>query len=234
MKLRSICKIEIKNDNVVKGIQFEGVKKICSISEAIKKATLKGAEELFLIDNTRSLFGLEPNFNMLFEAAKLSTLPITFGGGIKTLNQAMQAYSIGASRVYINSALARNHNLAIEIALRCGRQSLSGGIEYRSDGIIENECFAESGREPLGITVNERINFESKFVGEFILSSITHDGTMQGPDLDIVEAIDVRDIPLIICGGIDINRDQKSLSQKSKEKDNFSGFVSSSSFLIDQ
>ena len=148
MKLRKICKIEIKNENVVKGIYFEGVKKICSISEAINKATFKGAEEIFLVDNTKSLFGLEPNYEMLYQAAKESTLPITFGGGIKSIDDAMKAYSIGASRVYINSALATNHKLAIEIASKCGRQSLSGGIEYRSDGNIKNECFAESGREP--------------------------------------------------------------------------------------
>ena len=172
MKLRKICKIEIKNDHVVKGFQFEGVKKISSISEAIKKATIKGAEEIFLIDNTKSLFGLTPNYKMLQEAAKLSTLPITFGGGIKSLEDAMQAYSIGASRVYINTALANNHKLAMEIAFRCGRQSLSGGIEYRSDGIINNECFAESGREPLKVSANQRINIESEYVGEFILSSI--------------------------------------------------------------
>ncbi len=138
MKLRKICKIEIKNDHVVKGVQFEGVKKICSISDAIKKATIKGAEEIFLIDNTKSLFGLEPNYKMLNKAAKLSTLPITFGGGIKSLRDAMKAYSIGASRVYINTALAKNHQLAEEIAFRCGRQSLSGGIEYRSDGVQLN------------------------------------------------------------------------------------------------
>ena len=233
MKLRKICKIEIKNDHVVKGVQFEGVKKICSISDAIKKATIKGAEEIFLIDNTKSLFGLEPNYKMLNKAAKLSTLPITFGGGIKSLRDAMKAYSIGASRVYINTALAKNHQLAEEIAFRCGRQSLSGGIEYRSDGVINNECFAESGREPLQVSANQRINIESKYVGEFILSSITQDGTMFGPDLEIIDSIDIKDIPLIICGGIDINRDESKLHKKSREKFNFSGFASSTSFLID-
>lgn len=232
MKLRKICKIEIKNNHVVKGVQFEGVKKICTISEAIKRATNKGAEEIFLVDNTKSLFGLEPNYKMLLEAAKLSTLPITFGGGIKSLGDAMKAYSIGASRVYINTALAKNHQLAREIAFRCGRQSLSGGIEYRSDGTINNECFAESGREPLKISANERINIESQFVGEFILSSITQDGTMTGPDLEIIDSILVKDIPLIICGGINISRDEAKLNEKSKKNHNFSGFASSSSFLI--
>ena len=67
--------------------------------EAIQKATNQEAEEIFLVDNTRSLFGLEPNFEMLLKTAKFSTLPITFGGGIKSLDDAMKAYSIGASRV---------------------------------------------------------------------------------------------------------------------------------------
>ena len=232
MSLRRICKIEIKNDYVVKGIQFEGVKKICSIEEAIQKATQKEAEEIFLVDNTRSLFGLEPNFEMLLKAAKVSTLPITFGGGIKSLDDAMKAYSIGASRVYINTALAKNHKLAMEIAFRCGRQSLSGGIEYRSDVTIENECFTESGREPLKISANERISLESNYVGEFILTSISQDGTMSGPDLEILDSVIVQNIPLIICGGIDIFRDEKLLKKKSESLQIFSGFAASTSFLI--
>ena len=109
-----------------------------------------------MVDNTKSLFGLEPNFSMLLEASKISTLPITFGGGIKSLDHAMKSYFMGASRVYINTALSKNHKLASEIAFRCGRQSLSGGIEYRTDVLIKNECFTESGREPLGISANER------------------------------------------------------------------------------
>ena len=232
MKLRRICKIEVKNDHVVKGIQFEGVKKITSIEEAIKKATSRGAEEIFLVDNTKSLFGFEPNFPMLGKAAEVSTLPITFGGGIKSIDDAMQAYSMGASRVYINTALAKNHQLAVEIAFRCGRQSLSGGIEYRSDVTIDNECFTESGREPLGISANERIKLESNYFGEFILTSISQDGTMNGPDLKILDSVIVKNIPLIICGGIDIMRDESLLKQKKHNCKFFSGFASSISFLI--
>ncbi len=232
MSLRKICKIEIKNDQVVKGIQFEGVKKICSINDAIQIATAKGAEEIFLIDNTKSLFGLEPNFSMLLKAAKISSLPITFGGGIKTLDHAMKSYSIGASRVYINTALAKNHKLAAEIAYRCGRQSLSGGIEYRSDVSISYECFTESGREPLNISANERINLEANYVSEFILSSITNDGTMNGPDLDILDSIEIKNIPLILCGGIDIERDEEKISKKFEKCKHLSGYAASSYFLI--
>ena len=231
--MRKICKLEVKNDFVVKGVHFEGVKKITTISSAIKKATALGAEEIFLIDNTKSLFGLEPNYKMLLEAAKVSSLPITFGGGIQSLEHAMKAYAIGASRVYINTALAKNHALAMEIAFRCGRQSLSGGIEYRSDGKIKNECFAECGREPLKISVKERTNLEANFVGEFILTSITRDGTLCGPDLEVIYDIDIKNIPLIICGGIDLKKDIPKLANKYAEHLNFSGFVSSSSYLID-
>ena len=69
------------------------------------------------------------------------------------------------------------------------RQSLSGGIEYRSDVKIENECFTESGREPLKISANERISLESNYVGEFALTSISQDGTMNGPDLKILDSV---------------------------------------------
>ena len=232
MFLRKICKIEVKNNFVVKGIQLEGVRKISNIEEAIHKATDKGAEEIFLVDNTRSLFNLEPNYKALENAARISNLPITFGGGIRSLDDAMKSYEIGASRVYINSALAKNHNLAREIASKCGKQSLSGGVEYRSDSIFKNECFSESGREPLGRNVNERIKNESPFVSEFILTSITRDGTMDGPDLEILEAIKNNLIPIVICGGIKIDRDIKKMNEYFLSHNCFSGYASSSAILL--
>lgn len=231
-KLRKICKIEIKNQFVVKGIQLEGVKKISTIESAIKKATNLGAEEIFLVDNTRSLFDLDPNYNLLEKAAKVSRLPITFGGGIRTLRDALRSYEIGASRVYINSALANDHNLARKIAEKCGKQSLSGGVEYRSDSNITNECFSESGREPLGISVENRILNEAPFVGEFILTSITRDGTFIGPDYKILESISIKKIPIVICGGINLDRDINKMEEHSLLHRNFSGYASSSSFLL--
>jgi len=231
-KLRKICKIEIKNEFVVKGIQLEGVRKISTIESAIKKATGLGAEEIFLVDNTRSLFDLYPNFNLLEKAAKVSCLPITFGGGIRSLKDAMRCYEIGASRVYINSALAKDHNLAKKIAEKCGKQSLSGGVEYRSDSNFINECFSESGREPLGISVENRIINEAPFVGEFILTSITRDGTFMGPDLNILKSISIKKIPIVICGGINLDRDLNKMEENSQQYRNFSGYASSSSFLL--
>ena len=232
MELRKICKIEIKNNFVVKGIQLEGVKKVSNIQDAVKKATLLGAEEIFLVDNTRSLFDLEPNFKLLEEAAEISRLPITFGGGIKSLKEAMKSYEMGASRVYINSALANNHNLTKNIAEKCGKQSLSGGVEYRSDSILKNECFSESGREPLGISVNKRITNEAPYVSEFILTSITRDGTLNGPDIEILKSISIKNIPIVICGGINLKRDINKLKKYFEAYKNLSGFAASTSFLL--
>lgn len=229
--MRKIFKIEVKNDYVVKGVQLEGVKKICRVEEAIKKAEVLGAEEIFLVDNTKSLFGLTPNFKMLNQAARFSRLPITFGGGIKTLEEALMAYSIGASRVYINTALANNHELAIKIAYKCGRQSVSGGIEYRTDSGIKSECYVESGREPIGKSVAERVAIEADYVGEFIITSITRDGTNSGPDLEILETINRKDIPIVICGGINHKTDAEKIQEKSLSEVNLSGFASSSSYL---
>ena len=107
------------------------------------------------------------------------------------------------------------------------------GIEYRSDVNFANECFSECGREPLRISVKERTNKEANYVGEFILTSITKDGTLTGPDIEVIKEVEVKNIPLIICGGINNNRDLSNIIQFSKNYKNLSGFASSTSYLID-
>ena len=144
--MRLIAKIEVKNDSVVKGLQFEGVRKICPPLDALQRLKDKGCEEIFMVDNTKSVFGLDPNFEMLELLASKATLPITFGGGIASLDHVLKAFELGASRIYLNSATFEQSNLVKQVSDVCGKQAITGGVEYRNhtDGRI---CFGSAGRE---------------------------------------------------------------------------------------
>ena len=200
---RRIIKIEVKNMMVVKGVQFDGVKKIMPISQ-ISEFTDSNFHEIFLVDNTRSLFGLPPNFDALEALARTTSLPILFGGGISTLDHALTAFALGASRLYINTALESSPTLPSQISNICGRQALCGGIEYRNDFQYSFQCFSEAGREPLDRTVIDRIKQLQHLVSEFIVTSITLDGTGNGVDCDVLNVLKNSDIESVItlCGGI--------------------------------
>lgn len=202
-KFRRVVKIEVKNMMVVKGVQFDGVRKIMPITEIAPLIDPK-FHEIFLVDNTRTLFGLPPNFSALESLARSTSLPILFGGGITSLEHVLLAFELGASRVYINSALDSHPMLLAQVSNICGRQALCGGIEYRNDFTYSFQCFSEAGREPLDISVFNRINDLQHLVSEFIVTSITLDGTCNGVDSELLDIFDQSDLEsvLTICGGI--------------------------------
>ena len=127
-----------------------------------------------------------------------------FGGGISTLDHALTAFALGASRLYINTALESAPMLPSQISDICGRQALCGGIEYRNDFQYSFQCFSEAGREPLDRTVFDRIKQLQHLVSEFIITSITLDGTGNGVDRDVLNVFKQSDVESVItlCGGI--------------------------------
>ena len=95
--VRRVLKLEVKGSNIIKGVSFEGFRKVCNINMIAEKLNLN-EYELFLIDNTRSYFGLDPNFDALETIAKQIASPITFGGGLRTFEDVQAAFNSGASR----------------------------------------------------------------------------------------------------------------------------------------
>lgn len=213
--MRLICRIEVKNDWVVKGFQYEGVRKIKQLEESFSIPRFNGIEEIFLVDLTRSIFGLPPNFLALEKIAHNCLLPITFGGGINTLEDALRAIELGASKVYINTAATGGSSLISKISSVMGQQAIVAGCEYRT---VNNRrvCYSESGREPLGETLSERIKEVINLgAGEVLVSSIDLDGTKKGLDLGVLDDLVQIEKPVILSGG--------GTSEDLKNRDNFTG-----------
>ena len=210
--MRLICRIEVKNDWVVKGYQYEGVRKIKQITENFSIPYFHGIEEVFLVDLTRSIFGLPPNFSALEKVARNCLLPITFGGGISTLEDALRAIALGASKIYINTAATGGSSLISEISSVMGQQAIVAGCEYRTFN-NKHACYSESGREPLGETLSERIKEVIELgAGEVLVSNIDLDGTKKGLDKNILDDLLKIEKPIILSSGGNIkdleNREQ--------------------------
>jgi imidazole glycerol phosphate synthase subunit HisF len=197
---RTILRLDIKNDWIVKGRQFEGVQKVFRIDNDFQLPKVVGIEELFLLDTTRSFFGLPPNFLALERIARKTLLPITFGGGICSIDHVLEAFDRGASRVYLNSAVTRQPNLIKDLVQTVGAQAIVGGCEYRNRSGIR-ECYIDSGREPLSETLTQRAKSLLECgVGEVICCSIGQDGLQTGFDTCAASEMKLP-IPVILSGG---------------------------------
>lgn len=201
--MRIISRLDIKNEFVIKGINLEGLRKIGNPAELARQYYLEGIDEIILIDAVASLYGR----NNLFEIVKKTTenifIPITLGGGIKNLKDIDMALNSGADKISINSAGIENPSFIKEAVNNFGASTITIYIEAKkiNDGLWE--AYKHYGREKTGINAIDWLDeVQNMGCGEILLTSVDHEGTEQGFDLELIEAIKDRiRVPLIISGG---------------------------------
>jgi cyclase len=201
--MRIISRLDIKNEFVIKGINLEGLRKIGNPVELARQYYLDGIDEIILIDAVASLYGR----NNLFEVVKKTTenifIPITLGGGIKNLKDIDMALNSGADKISINSAGIENPSFIKEAVSNFGASTITIYIEAKkkNDGLWE--AYKHYGREKTGINAIDWLDeVQNMGCGEILLTSVDHEGTEQGFDLELIEAIKDRiRVPLIISGG---------------------------------
>ena len=205
---RLIARLDIKGQNVIKGIQFEGLRVIGAPDDLAKKYYDEGADELLLIDSVASLYQRDNILQIVEETAEEIFIPLTVGGGIRTLSDAKKLLLSGADKVAINSAAVTRPELLIEIAEIFGSQCVVLSVEAKKKGFIW-EVYTNNGREPSGINVLDWIGRARTFgVGEVLVTSVDRDGTKKGLDNELMKKVrEVTDLPLIGCGGIGTNED---------------------------
>lgn len=199
---RLIGRIDIKNEYVIKGIQMEGLRKIgdpLSIATSLYK---QGVDELIFMDAVASLYGRNNLFNIIEKACEKIFIPITIGGGIRSLTDIDRALHSGADKVAINSAAVRNEKLVTESSKAYGSQAIIGSIEAKKNQ-DSWEIYIDNGREPTGIDAKKwALHLETLGVGELLLTSIDCDGTKNGFDVDLCKQISsIVNIPVIVGGG---------------------------------
>ena len=203
-KNRLIARLDIKGENLIKGINLEGLRVIGSPNEYAKKYYNQGADELIFIDTVASLYGRNHLGKIIKSAAQDTFIPITVGGGIRSLEDALNVLRVGADKIAINTAAVNRPELISEISNTLGSQSVVLSVEAKKIKDNKWEVYIENGRESSGVDVMEWIKRGEIYgAGEILLTSIDRDGTGRGFDLELIKlATESVTIPVIASGGI--------------------------------
>jgi len=207
-KIRIIVRIDINNDSVVKGRCLEGLKKIGRPNEMSKKYYEEGVDEIVFLDAVASLYDRNSLIDILKQATKETFVPITIGGGIKTIKDIKDALSAGADKVAINTQAVKNLDFIREAVQIFGSQAIIGSVvarrhRYRWEAFIDN-----AKHRTHKDAVDWAVELEKAGAGEIMITSIDNDGRQKGFDVELVDAITKRvSIPVIASGGAGSSND---------------------------
>jgi cyclase len=202
-KVRVISRLDVKNDYVIKGIHLEGLRKVGDPIELAQEYYRQGIDEIIFMDAVASLYGRNNLFDVIKRACKEVFIPITIGGGIRSLSDMEQALKAGADKIALNTAAIKNPIIVREASRVYGAQCIIGSIEAKKKGPNYWEAYFDNGREESGIDALEWAKrLESLGAGELLVTSIDQEGTKKGFDINLIKAIsDAVSIPVIASGG---------------------------------
>lgn len=200
---RIIPRLDIKGENVVKGINLEGLRVVGQPGVLAHQYYQAGADEIIFMDIVASLYNRNNLSEIIASAAKHIFIPITVGGGIKTIDDAAHLFRMGADKVAINTAATKNPTLLSDLSDRFGAQSVVLSVEAKKND-LGWEVYTDNGREKTGLDVLQWIKTAQDYgIGEILLTSIDQEGTKKGADLSLLSAVsNCVKVPLIMCGGI--------------------------------
>lgn len=211
---RIIPCLDVKNGEVVKGINFVGLKSVGNPVELAKYYNDEGADELVFLDITASNEEREIMKNVVRNTAKSIFIPFTVGGGIRTIEDIREILRCGADKVSLNSSAVRNKNLIREGANIFGSQCIVVAIDgkKREDGTGWN-VYINGGRVDTGLDLIEWVKEVTRLgAGEILLTSMDADGTKKGFDLEMTKACrESTNLPIIASGGCGSLKDFKEV-----------------------
>lgn len=199
---RIIPCLDVKDGKVVKGINFKGLRDIGHPPELAVEYEKQGADEITFLDITASLDARQTMLNIVSETANNLFVPLTVGGGIRTVQDMRDALNAGADKVSVNSAAISNPGMITECADSFGRQCVVIAIDGKKVG-DHWEVFTHGGTRSTGIDAVEWAKrVEDLGAGEILLTSMDADGVKTGYDIPLTAAVaDEVSIPVIASGG---------------------------------
>jgi cyclase len=215
MSIRIIPRLDVKGTNVIKGIQMDGLRIIGNPIEIASRYYSETADEISFFDVVASLYGRQNLTELISTVAKASFVPLTVTGGIRTLEDARKVISNGADKVGLNTAAITDPELVTRIAKVYGSQATVVSIEARKIAKNKWEAFTESGREPSGVDVASWVRIAKDLgAGELNVTSVDMDGTLKGPDLDLIQELrSCTELPIVFGGGISSLNDVRDLAR---------------------
>ncbi len=202
--IRLIGRLDIKGPNLIKGIHLEGLRVIGAPNEYARRYYEQGVDELIYMDCVASLYGRNHLGDIVRAAAENIFVPMTVGGGIRSVDDATQLLREGADKVAVNTAAVMNPELISGIARRFGSQCMVLSVEAKQTGPERWEVYTDNGRERTGLDVVEWVKRGVALgAGEVLLTSVDREGTRKGFDIALVKAVSAEvSVPVIASGGM--------------------------------
>lgn len=201
-RTRVIARIDVKNEYVIKGINLEGLRKVGDPVELAKKYYQQGVDEILFMDAVASLYNRNNLFHIIEKACREVFIPITIGGGLRSVEDIDLALKSGADKISINTQAIKDPSLITRAAEIYGSQAVVAYIEAKNKGNWW-EAYTDNGREETGLNVVEwAAEVERLGAGEILLTSVDMEGTKKGFDLELTEQVyKAVSIPVIVSGG---------------------------------
>ncbi|AEF99598.1 imidazole glycerol phosphate synthase subunit HisF [Methylomonas methanica] len=202
-KPRIIARLDIKTANVVKGIRFEGLRIMGKPDELATRYYEQGADELLYIDTVASLYGRNNLSDVVKQAASHIFIPMTVGGGIRTVGDAQTLLRSGADKIAINTAAVKNPKLIKELASILGSQAIVVSLQVKCVGPEKWEIYVDNGREKTGLDAMDWAKqVEELGAGELLVTSVDRDGTGLGFDEQFISRLASNvSLPVVAGGG---------------------------------
>ena len=201
---RIIPCLDVDAGRVVKGVRFVDIIDAGDPVEAARRYDEQGADEIAFLDITASSDGRDTMVQVVEQVASQVFIPLTVGGGIRTVDDIRRMLNAGADKVSVNTAAVKNPEFVASAARQFGSQCIVVAIDAKQNGALQWQVYTHGGRQATGIdTIEWARRMESVGAGEILLTSMDRDGTRAGFDLQLTRAVcDAVQIPVIASGGV--------------------------------
>jgi len=216
--LRIIARLDIKGANLIKGIHLEGLRIVGDPQVHAEKYYNDGADEIIYMDTVASLYGRNNLLDVVTRASEHVFVPMTVGGGIRSVEDARALLRAGADKVAINTAAIKDPSLVTKISDVWGSSTIVLSIEAKQTAPGKWEAYTDNGRERTGLDVVQWAEQGAQLgAGEIFVTSVDQEGTKNGFDCELISAITKSvDIPVVASGGFGKLEHLKELMQVSK------------------
>jgi len=209
---RVIARLDVKGPNLIKGIHLEGLRVVGDPHQFSHDYFQQGIDEIIYMDAVASLYGRNSLTDIVENTSKDIFIPITVGGGIRSVDDAWTLFRSGADKVALNTAAIANPELITAISKRFGNQAVVISIEAKAKPDGSWEAYVDNGREKTGTDVVAWAKqVEALGAGEILLTSVDKEGTQKGFDQNLVASVSKEvNIPVIASGGMGSLEDFKA------------------------
>ena len=216
LRPRIIPSLLLHDKGLVKTVNFKSHKYVGDPINAVRIFNEKEVDELAIFDIDATVLSREPDYILIEKLANQSRMPLCYGGGVKTVEQAQKIFGLGIEKIALSSALIENPQLVTEIAERVGSQSVIVVLDIKKKLLGGYEVYTHNGKKSTGINpIKFAKEIERLGAGEIIINSIDQDGMMNGFDLPLIDKIaETISIPMTVLGGAGSISDIKKVVDK--------------------